>query len=103
MRSRLRWQLFNAMQIGRVTMSDTEKKTPQQGREDLTKMDQAKTRRATLKKLGRFASVTAPTVTLLLAAQTKPSRAATPSPCAAPSPSSSRSLKTAKTEIDTAS
>ena len=83
-------------------MSDTEKKTPQQGREDLTKMDQAKTRRATLKKLGRFASVTAPTVTLLLAAQTKPSRAATPSPCAAPSPSSSRALKTAKAEVDAA-
>jgi hypothetical protein len=69
--------------------------------EDLTTTDQAKTRRATLKRLGRFATVTAPTVTLLLAAQTKPSRAApgSPSPC---SISSSRALKTAKAEIDAA-
>jgi hypothetical protein len=96
--------LFNAMQIGRVTMSNTGTKTPQQGPEDLTKMDQAKTRRATLKKLGRFATVTAPTVTLLLAAQTKPNRAATPSPCKSNcSFASSRALKTAKVEIDTAS
>jgi hypothetical protein len=36
----------------------------------------AKQRRALLKKLGRFAAVTAPTVTLLLAAQTKPGGAA---------------------------
>ena len=82
-------------------MSDTDKKkeTP----EDLTRMDQAKKRRAVLKKLGRFATVTAPTVTLLLAAQTKPTRAApssSPSPCAV---SSSRAFKTAKAEIDTAS
>jgi hypothetical protein len=34
-------------------------------------------RRAALKKLGRFAVVTAPAVTLLLAAQTKPARAVT--------------------------
>ena len=33
-------------------------------------------RRAAFKKLGRFAVVTAPAVTLLLAAQTKPARAA---------------------------
>ncbi|MEA2781209.1 MAG: hypothetical protein QOK29_2753 [Rhodospirillaceae bacterium] len=32
-------------------------------------------RRAALKKLGRFAVVTAPAVTLLLAAQTRPARA----------------------------
>jgi hypothetical protein len=32
-------------------------------------------RRAALKKLGRFAGVTAPAVTLLPAAQTKPARA----------------------------
>jgi hypothetical protein len=57
------------------------KKTPKETPEDLTAMDQAKTRRATLKKLGRFAPVTAPTVTLLLAAQTKPGRAVPPSPC----------------------
>lgn len=82
-------------------MSDTDKKAPQQKPEDLTAMDQAKSRRATLKKLGRFATVTAPTVTLLLAAQTKPSRAATPSP--SPCSTSSRAFKTAKAEIDTAS
>jgi hypothetical protein len=34
-----------------------------------------KERRAALKKLGRFAAVTAPTVTLLLAAQVKPAQA----------------------------
>jgi len=33
-------------------------------------------RRPVLKRLGRFAAVTAPAVTLLLAAQTKPTRAA---------------------------
>ena len=37
-----------------------------------TKTKTAKQRRALLKKLGRFAAVTAPTVTLLLAAQVKP-------------------------------
>jgi hypothetical protein len=35
----------------------------------------ANERRALLKKLGRFAAVTAPTVTLLLAARTKPAKA----------------------------
>src|SRR5579872_5740008 len=85
-------------------MSGTDKKAPPQKPEDLTKMDQAKSRRATLKKLGRFATVTAPTVTLLLAAQTKPSRAASPSPCKSScTVSSSRALKTANAEIDTAS
>src|SRR5579871_324090 len=87
------------MQIRRGNMSDMDKKAPEQEPADLTKMDQAKTRRATLKKLGRFATVTAPTVTLLLAAQTRPSRAATPSPCVA---SSSRAFKTAKAEVDAA-
>jgi hypothetical protein len=85
-------------------MSDTDKKTPQEKPEDLTTTDQAKTRRATLKKLGRFATVTAPTVTLLLAAQTKPGRAASPSPCRSNcGVASSRAFKTAKAEIDTAS
>ena len=89
--------------FGGISMSDTEKKTPQQEPEDLTKMDQAKTRRATLKKLGRFAAVTAPAVTLLLAAQTKPAfapPARSPSPCVS---SSSRVLKTELAKIDTAS
>jgi hypothetical protein len=36
-------------------------------------------RRPVLKRLGRFAAVTAPAVTLLLAARTKPSLAASPS------------------------
>ena len=62
-------------------MNDSDKKTPRETPEDLTRMDQARTRRATLKKLGRFATVTAPTVTLLLAAQTKPGRAAPSSRC----------------------
>jgi len=91
------------MQMGGINMSDTDKKAPQQKPEDLTTMDRAKSRRATLKKLGRFATVTAPTVTLLLAAQTKPSRAATPSPSPCSVQSSSRALKTEKAEIDTAS
>jgi hypothetical protein len=66
---------------GEPEMSESNKKTPKQTPKDLTRMDQAKKRRAVLKKLGRFATVTAPTVTLLLAAQSKPSRAASPSPC----------------------
>ena len=75
-------------------MSDKKTETP----EDLTRMDQAKTRRATLKKLGRFATVTAPTVTLLLAAQTKPSKALPPSPCRV----SSRAVKAVEGGIDPA-
>ena len=51
----------------------------------------AKQRRALLKKLGRFAAVSAPTVTLLLAAKAKPGAAAT-SGCI-PGPSS-RAFKT---------
>ena len=62
-------------------MRDSDKKTPKEAAEDLTRMDQARTRRTTLKKLGRFATVTAPTVTLLLAAQTKPGRASPSSRC----------------------
>jgi hypothetical protein len=53
-------------------------------------------RRALLKKLGRFAAVTAPTVTLLLAATAKPKKALAVS--AAPS---SRQLKTTGESIDT--
>jgi len=37
-------------------------------------------RRPVLRKLGRFAAVTAPTVALLLAARTKPAKAAPGSP-----------------------
>jgi hypothetical protein len=40
-------------------------------------LNTAEQRRALLKKLGRFAAVSAPTVTLLLAAKAKPSAAAT--------------------------
>jgi hypothetical protein len=54
-------------------MSDTDKKKSKP--EDLTRMDKARSRRTALKKLGRFATVTAPAVTLLLAAQTKPGHA----------------------------
>ncbi len=55
----------------------------------------AEARRALLKKLGRFAGVTAPTVTLLLAAGTKPASAF-------PSGISSRQLKTIGKRIDAA-
>lgn len=55
-------------------------------------------RRTILKKLGRFALVSAPAVTLLLAAGSKPSRAAPCSVC----PPSSRTFKTADGSIDTA-
>jgi hypothetical protein len=51
-------------------------------------------RRAVLKKLGRFAAVTVPTVTLLLAASTKPAKA----PCT--SCVSSRQFKTVGEDID---
>ena len=53
-------------------------------------------RRAVLKKFGRFATVTAPAVTLLLAAATKPAKAACTSPCSV----SSRQLKTTGEAID---
>ena len=43
----------------------------------------AESRRPVLKKLGRFAVVTAPAVTLLLAAKSKPASAA---PASSPSP-----------------
>jgi hypothetical protein len=57
-------------------MSDSDEiEKPSGEPEDLTRMDRAQTRRATLKKLGRFATVTTPSVTLLLAAQTKPTAA----------------------------
>lgn len=58
----------------------------------------AKERRALLKKLGRFAAVTAPTVTLLLAARIKPGNAQ-PVSCA---PKSSRALKIAEGGVDAA-
>ena len=57
--------------------------------------DQA--RRAALMKLGRFAVVSAPAVTLMLAAGDKSAKAAPCSPCA-----SSRALKTTDGSIDTA-
>ena len=52
-------------------------------------------RRAMLKKLGRFALVSAPTVTLLLAAGTKPAKAASCSNCG-----SSRAFKNPEGGID---
>ena len=55
-------------------------------------------RRAMLKRLGRFALVSAPTVTLLLAAGTKPVKAA---PCSN-NCGSSRAFKTPEGEVDTA-
>ena len=64
-------------------MSDKGKTAPGEEREDLDRMDRAKARRAILKKLGRFATVTTPTVTLLLAAQSKPAHAAPSVTCCA--------------------
>jgi hypothetical protein len=47
-----------------------------------SKNDVAADRRAALKRLGRYAVITAPAVTLLLAAGSKPAKAAcTPSTC----------------------
>jgi hypothetical protein len=57
----------------------------------------AQARRVALKRIGRFALVSAPVVTLLLAAGSKPSQALPCSPCAP----SSRSLKNADGSIDT--
>jgi hypothetical protein len=42
---------------------------------DVKDIDQAASRRVALKKLGKYAAVSAPTVTLLLASMTKPSAA----------------------------
>ncbi len=50
-------------------------KTNNSGKPPETSAEIAKERRALLKKLGRFATVTAPTVTLLLAATGKPKKA----------------------------
>jgi hypothetical protein len=58
----------------------------------------ARQRRALLKKLGRFAAVTAPTVTLLLAAQARPGRAQPISGCRA----SSKAFKIVVAKIDVA-
>jgi hypothetical protein len=52
-------------------------------------------RRAALKKLGRFAVITAPAVTLILAAGTRPAAAPPCSPC-----SSSRAFKTSEGAVD---
>jgi len=42
---------------------------------DVKDIDKAASRRVALKKLGKYAAVSAPTVTLLLATMTKPSAA----------------------------
>jgi hypothetical protein len=54
-------------------------------------------RRAALKKLGRFVAISAPAVTLMLAAGTKSATAQGCSPC-----SSSRQFKTPEGAVDTA-
>jgi hypothetical protein len=53
-------------------------------------------RRAALKKLGRFVAISAPAVTLMLAAGSKSAKAQACSPC-----SSSRQFKTAEGGVDT--
>ena len=63
---------------------------------DAGKVSSAKQRRALLKKLGRFAVVSAPTVTLLLSAGVKPGTAQ----AASPAPGSSRALKTRIGPVD---
>lgn len=62
---------------GAVDMSSTLEERPFEASpsETLAKQDQAEARRTLLKRLGRFAGVTAPSVTLLLAAAAKPDRA----------------------------
>jgi hypothetical protein len=57
----------------------------------------AEARRVALKRIGRFALVSAPVVTLLLAAGSKPSQAVPCSPCVP----SSRILKNADGSVDT--
>jgi hypothetical protein len=54
-------------------------------------------RRAALKKLGRFVAISAPAVTLMLAAGSKSAKAQPCSPC-----SSSRQFKTPEGAVDTA-
>ena len=54
-------------------------------------------RRAALKKVGRFAAITAPAVTLILAAGTRPAAAPPCSNCG-----SSRAFKTSEGALDTA-
>jgi hypothetical protein len=54
-------------------------------------------RRAALKKLGRFVAISAPAVTLMLAAGSKSAKAQSCSPC-----SSSRQFKTPEGAVDTA-
>ncbi len=54
-------------------------------------------RRAALKKLGRFVAISAPAVTLMLAAGSKSAKAQSCSPC-----SSSRQFKTPEGGVDTA-
>ncbi len=76
-------------------MSKTNDREPRRG---CVKMN--KQRRSLLKKLGRFAAVTAPTVTLLLAAQTKPGQALPASESCAPS---SRAFKISEGPVNVAS
>jgi hypothetical protein len=64
-------------------MSKSDDKKPRKAREDLDEMDRAPSRRAALRKLGRFATVATPTVSLLLAAKAKPAGARIISGCAA--------------------
>ena len=78
-----------------MTRTDNDNK-PQQ---TPIKTKTAKQRRALLKKLGRFAAVMAPTVTLLLAAQTKPGSGTTVS-CAPVK--SSRALKITEGPVNVA-
>ena len=59
--------------------------------------EEATDRRGALKKLGRFAAITAPAVTLMLAAGTKPSAAIPCSLCP-----SSRAFKTSEGAVDVA-
>ena len=58
-------------------MSDELREPPRDAppREMLAERNKAEARRGILKRLGRFAGVTAPSVTLLLAAAAKPDKA----------------------------
>lgn len=74
----------------------TQRDNRRKPRETPAKTKTAKQRRALLKKLGRFAAVTAPTVTLLLAAQGRPG-VAQPASCR---PASSKAFKITEGPVD---
>jgi hypothetical protein len=74
---------------------DNDKSVASGAADDIERL--AADRRAALKKLGRFVAISAPAVTLMLAAGSKSAKAQPCSPC-----SSSRQFKTPQGAVDTA-